>query len=91
MKGKNIGGSKRGHRTPEGTSGCRLTLMPLKTTLSRVIIRPANKGSGIVVIDTHKYVTTINPEMSNNTTYQRVASDNTTTMQNKVNNTATNL
>ena len=50
-----------------------------------IVIRPADKGSGIVVMDTHDYVTKLNDEMANNTTYKQVATDNTTTVQNKVN------
>ena len=37
------------------------------------------------------YVTKLNNEMANNTTYQQVAADNTNTVQNKVNKIATTL
>jgi len=40
-----------------------------------IVIRPADKGSRIVVMDTQDYVTKSN-EMANNTTYKQVATDN---------------
>jgi len=44
-----------------------------------IVIRPADKGSGINVMDTKDYVTKLNDKMANNTTYKHVAADNTTT------------
>jgi len=44
------------------------------------VIRPADKGSGIAVMDTQDYVTTLNDEMANNTTYKQIATDNSTTV-----------
>ena len=44
------------------------------------VIRPADKGSGIAVMDTQDVVTKLNNEMENNTTYKQIATDNSTTV-----------
>ena len=56
-----------------------------------IVIRPADKGSGIVIMDTIDYVEKLNEEMKNNTTYQKVENNNISTVQNKVNKVASNL
>ena len=49
-----------------------------------IVIRPADKGSGIVVMDRDEYVRKLQSEMSDSATYEEVPGDRTRTVQNKV-------
>ena len=49
-----------------------------------IIIRPADKGSGIVVLDTVDYVTKLGDEMGDTSTYRSLASDKTAEVHRKV-------
>jgi len=49
-----------------------------------IVIRPADKGSGIVVMDRDEYVRKLQCEMSDSATYEEVPGDRTKTVQNKV-------
>ncbi|XP_070549747.1 uncharacterized protein [Ptychodera flava] len=51
-----------------------------------IVIRPADKGSGIVIMDTDEYQKQVETELDNNTTYQRVNKDRSKITERKVNN-----
>ena len=51
---------------------------------SRIVIRPADKGSGIVVMDAEKYQDDLETEMKDSSTYDQVKKDPTRTVRNKV-------
>ena len=58
----------------------------LKTLMNdqSIIIRPADKGSGIVIMDTDDYIKKVNEDLSQNNTYQKQKKDLTTLTNNKV-------
>ena len=58
----------------------------LKTLMNdhSIIIRPADKGSGIVIMDTEDYIKKVNEDLSQNNTYQKQKKDPTTLINNKV-------
>ena len=60
--------------------------MAMKTLLndSSIIIRPADKGSGIVIMNTEDYTNKLENEMKDNGTYAEVAEDKTKKIENKV-------
>lgn len=49
-----------------------------------IIIRPADKGSGIVVMDTNKYVDQLESEMINSASYDEVKEDRSKQITNKI-------
>ena len=49
-----------------------------------IIIRPADKGSGIVIMDTKDYLQGLEQEISDSTTYQKTTEDQTAAIQKKV-------
>jgi len=49
-----------------------------------IVIRPADKGSGIVVMDKKEYVGKLDCEMGNSATYKTMTDDTTNAVQNKV-------
>ena len=49
-----------------------------------IVNRPADKGSGIVVMDRDEYVRKLQGEMSDSATYEEVPGDRTRTVQNKM-------
>lgn len=49
-----------------------------------IIIRPADKGSGIVVMDTNKYVDQLENKMINSASYDRVKVDKSKQITNKI-------
>ena len=49
-----------------------------------IIIRPADKGSGIVVMETSQYIEQVQKDIHNNSTYSTTDKDLTTTVSNKV-------
>ena len=58
----------------------------LKDLLSddSIVIRPADKGSGIVVIDKEEYVKKLETEVSNDRTYIRTEGDGLTNAEKRV-------
>jgi len=56
-----------------------------------IVIRPADKGSDIVVMDRDEYVQELQGEMSDCATYEAVPGDRTRTVQNKVKNVVDTL
>lgn len=51
---------------------------------SSIVIRPADKGSGIVVMDTVDYKSQLEKELEDNNTYEERAGDITTTVENSL-------
>ena len=49
-----------------------------------IIIRPADKGSGIVILDANSYAENLIQEIHDNSTYKEVPTDLTRKMENKV-------
>ena len=49
-----------------------------------IVIRPADKGSGIVVMDTDDYLSKLNKEMEDESTYRPLSSDKTAEVHRKV-------
>ena len=49
-----------------------------------IIIRPADKGSGIVVMDTQEYIKKVEDDLQSNNTYKRLTNNRLTTVNNKV-------
>ena len=49
-----------------------------------IVIRPADKGSGIVIMDTDKYVDQVEKEMINSTSYCEVKDDKSKQITNKI-------
>ena len=60
--------------------------MAMKTHLndSGIVIRPADKGSGIVIMNTEDYTNKLEKEMKDNGTYAEVTEDKTKKIENKV-------
>ena len=60
--------------------------MAMKTLLnySSIVIRPADKGSGIVIMNTEDYTNKLEKEMKDNGTYAEVTEDKTKKIENKV-------
>ena len=48
------------------------------------MIRPADKGSGIVIMNANEYVEKVKEDLNNNDTYKLVSKDMTQTVDNKV-------
>ena len=49
-----------------------------------IVIRPADTGSGIIVMDKEDYVNKVKEDINNNSTYKKIGKDGTTTLSNKV-------
>ena len=49
-----------------------------------IVIRPADKGSGIVVMDTEDYIKKVEEDLQSNNTYKRQTANKLTTVNNKV-------
>ena len=64
----------------------------MKTLLndSSIVIRPADKGSGIVIMNTEGYTHTLEKEMKDNGTYVEVTEDNTKRLRTKLKTGQTN-
>ena len=56
-----------------------------------IVIRPADKGSGIVILDSNTYVNNLEKEVQDNSTYKEVATDLTRKIENKVKKLATDI
>ncbi|XP_052212044.1 uncharacterized protein LOC127831095 [Dreissena polymorpha] len=56
-----------------------------------IVIRPADKGSGIVVMDSTDYIQKLKGEISDSDTYAEVTDDKTKSVQNKVKKVVDNL
>ena len=56
-----------------------------------IVIRPADKGSGIVILDKDKYVNKVNDDLANNATYKKLPKDTLQTVTNKVKKLARDL
>ena len=56
-----------------------------------IVIRPADKGSGIVIFDTKDYLSRLEEEMKDGHTYQATKSDQTSKIQREVKNLITSL
>ena len=56
-----------------------------------IIIRPADKGSGITIIDTKDYKDTTFQELSDSSTYKQTSEDRTKKITNKINRTVNDL
>ena len=62
--------------------------MAMKTLLndSSIVIRPADKGSGIVIMNTEDYTNKLEKEMKDNGTYAEVTEDKTKRLRTKLKN-----
>ena len=49
-----------------------------------IVIRPADKGSGIVVMDRKDYISKVTTDLNENDSYKKLPKDTTTTVTNKV-------
>ena len=60
----------------------------MKTCLkdSSIVIRPADKGSGIVILNTEDYTNKLEKEMKDNGTYAEVTEDKTNRLRTKLKN-----
>ena len=56
-----------------------------------IVIRPADKGSGIVILDADQYKEELFNEMDDNKTYQKINKDPTQTIRNKVKKLVTDM
>ncbi|XP_062579651.1 uncharacterized protein LOC134241631 [Saccostrea cucullata] len=56
-----------------------------------IIIRPADKGSGVVVMDTDKYVDQVENEMLNSSSYSEVKEDRSQQITNKIKKLVNNM
>ena len=83
---------QRSHRKVKGnlTKGEERALCDLIEDRS-IIIRPADKGSGIVVMDADEYERQLHSEMQDGSTYRSTDSDQTRAVQAKVKNLAQNM
>ena len=61
----------------------RLALKSLMNN-DNIVIRPADKGSGVVVMDKDDYITKVETDLNNNKSYDKLKQDRSTSMMNKV-------
>ena len=58
---------------------------------NEIVIRPADKGPGITIIDTKDYRDMIFQKLSDSSTYKQTSEDHTKKMTNKINRTVNDL